>query len=652
MKDSTDISIVIVNYNVEYFLEQCLNSVFNALGEVKGEVFVVDNNSIDQSVNMVRERFPEVKLIANKQNLGFSKANNQAIKQACGRHILLLNPDTVVEEDTFEKVVGFMDQHEDAGGLGVRMIDGKGKFLPESKRGLPTPSVAFFKIFGLSRIFPKSSIFSRYHLGHLSEFETAEIDILSGAFMLMRKSVLDEIGLLDETFFMYGEDIDLSYRIQLSGSKNYYFPETRIIHYKGESTKKSSVNYVFVFYRAMVIFAQKHFSKNHAFLFSFLINIAIYFRAGLAIGARFVKRAFLPVVDYAFILTGLFLLTRYWLQMDIQFPEQLIRYAIPSYALIWLMTNFYASSYDFPQKLSRFLTGTLFGTFVILAFYALLPKSFQFSRLYILVGTGWVIGYYILSRIYLHFTVRKKFRLNERTNSRFLIVGSEKECERVEQVLKQINRKTELVLSVSPEQEKQASQAGTLSQLDQLVLNYKADEIIFCARDIAVQDIIQWMIRLEDDHLDFKIAQPDSSYLIGSNSIHSAGDLYFVDINEISKPFNKRLKRTLDIIVSFLGLLFSPILLFWYQQRWQFVKNMFHCFIGKKTLVGYSVQDRPNENFRLLPRIRQGILFLSEQLHVQDDQTTDKLNFIYARDYNILKDIHVLKRAWKKLDRR
>ncbi|TNE53440.1 MAG: glycosyltransferase [Bacteroidetes bacterium] len=645
-------SIVIVNYNVEYFLEQCLNSVFNALGEVKGEVFVVDNNSIDQSVNMVRERFPEVKLIANKQNLGFSKANNQAIKQACGRHILLLNPDTVVEEDTFEKVVGFMDQHEDAGGLGVRMIDGKGKFLPESKRGLPTPSVAFFKIFGLSRIFPKSSIFSRYHLGHLSEFETAEIDILSGAFMLMRKSVLDEIGLLDETFFMYGEDIDLSYRIQLSGSKNYYFPETRIIHYKGESTKKSSVNYVFVFYRAMVIFAQKHFSKNHAFLFSFLINIAIYFRAGLAIGARFVKRAFLPVVDYAFILTGLFLLTRYWLQMDIQFPEQLIRYAIPSYALIWLMTNFYASSYDFPQKLSRFLTGTLFGTFVILAFYALLPKSFQFSRLYILVGTGWVIGYYILSRIYLHFTVRKKFRLNERTNSRFLIVGSEKECERVEQVLKQINRKTELVLSVSPEQEKQASQAGTLSQLDQLVLNYKADEIIFCARDIAVQDIIQWMIRLEDDHLDFKIAQPDSSYLIGSNSIHSAGDLYFVDINEISKPFNKRLKRTLDIIVSFLGLLFSPILLFWYQQRWQFVKNMFHCFIGKKTLVGYSVQDRPNENFRLLPRIRQGILFLSEQLHVQDDQTTDKLNFIYARDYNILKDIHVLKRAWKKLDRR
>jgi len=258
------LSVIIVNYNVKYFLEQCLHSVRKSVKDVDAEVFVVDNNSVDGSVEMVREKFPEVLLIANKENTGFSKANNQAIERSKGEYTLLLNPDTLVEDDTFKKIVKFMDSHPDAGGLGVKMVDGKGNFLPESKRGLPTPSVAFYKIFGFSRLFPKSKIFGKYHLGYLDKDETNEVEILSGAFMLLRKSVLDKIGLLDETFFMYGEDIDLSYRIIQAGYKNYYYPEARIIHYKGESTKKSSVNYVMVFYRAMIIFAEKHFSQKNA----------------------------------------------------------------------------------------------------------------------------------------------------------------------------------------------------------------------------------------------------------------------------------------------------------------------------------------------------------------------------------------------------
>jgi GT2 family glycosyltransferase len=276
---SVELSVIIVNYNVAYFLEQCLNSCLKAAEHADIEILVIDNNSVDGSEDMMREKFPDIPYIMNKENLGFSKANNQGMKMAKGRYVVLLNPDTVVEELTFRKTIDFMDAQPEAGGLGVRMLDGRGKFLPESKRGLPTPSVAFYKIFGLSAIFPKSKTFGKYHLGYLDEFQTHEVEILSGAFMLMRKSVLDEIGLLDEAFFMYGEDIDLSYRIVLAGYKNYYFPETRIIHYKGESTKKSSVNYVFVFYRAMVIFANKHFSQKNAKLFSVLINLAIYFRA-------------------------------------------------------------------------------------------------------------------------------------------------------------------------------------------------------------------------------------------------------------------------------------------------------------------------------------------------------------------------------------
>jgi GT2 family glycosyltransferase len=249
------LSVVIVNYNVMHFLEQCLNSVRKAVKNIESEVFVVDNNSVDGSVKMVREKFPEVNLIVNPDNRGFSKANNQAIKIAKGEYVLLLNPDTVVEDDTFEKIIKFMDAHEDAGGLGVKMVDGKGKFLPESKRGLPTPAVAFYKIFGLSKLFPKSKIFGQYHLTYLNNDEIHEVDVLSGAFMLIRKPLLDKIGGLDESYFMYGEDIDLSYRITKEGYKNYYFPKTRIIHYKGESTKKSSINYVLVFYQAMIIFA-------------------------------------------------------------------------------------------------------------------------------------------------------------------------------------------------------------------------------------------------------------------------------------------------------------------------------------------------------------------------------------------------------------
>ena len=246
------LSIIIVNYNVRNFLEQCLTSVFKAINGIDAEVFVVDNNSSDDSLEMVSQQFPEVIIIANKDNVGFSKANNQAMAIAKGRYILLLNPDTVVEEDTFSKCIAFSDKHPDLGGLGVKMVDGSGIFLPESKRGLPTPSVSFYKIFGLSAIFPKSKTFAKYHLAYLDKDEINEIEVLSGAFMWMRKSVLDKIGYLDEAFFMYGEDIDLSYRITQAGYKNYYFPEAQIIHYKGESTKKGSINYVFVFYLSLI----------------------------------------------------------------------------------------------------------------------------------------------------------------------------------------------------------------------------------------------------------------------------------------------------------------------------------------------------------------------------------------------------------------
>jgi O-antigen biosynthesis protein len=643
------ISVIIVNYNVEYFLEQCLNSVKKALKNIEGEVFIVDNNSIDGSVEMVKKKFPEFHLIANKDNKGFSKANNQAIVISGGEYTLLLNPDTVVEEDTFEKVIAFMDKTPDAGGLGVRMLDGKGKFLPESKRGLPTPAVAFYKIFGLSRVFPKSKKFSQYHLGNLSEFETNEIDILSGAFMLMRKEALDKVGLLDEAFFMYGEDIDLSYRIQKGGYKNYYFPETRIIHYKGESTKKSSINYVFVFYRAMVIFAENHFSQKNAKLFSFLINCAIYFRASLAIIQRFIKRATLPIIDFVFIIGGLYLMTNYWKNANIEFPLSVINYSIPSYAILWFTCAFFNGAYDPPIRISKFIKGTGIGTLGILIIYGLLPKSFQFSRLFILLGSLWVILYYFLCRVFLHFFLKGKYTLSTSKKKKFAIIGSKQEADRVAQILHQTHDKIERIEIVSPGIEKEKGTIGTINQLDQIAHIHQIDEIIFCAKDNSAQTIIKWMSIISSEKLDFKIAQPDSLYLIGSNSIDTAGDLYVLNINSITSKSNIRNKRALDFILSSLTIITYPLLLLLYKQKGKLFQNILHVWIGRKSFVGYDHNQLDFNNN--LPKIKSGILtpYLSNQnIGIN---SPNKLNLIYARDYNIFKDLNIIYKNWTGLDK-
>ncbi|MDE6720696.1 MAG: glycosyltransferase family 2 protein [Bacteroidaceae bacterium] len=274
------LSVVIVNYNVRYYLEQCLLSVEKALCGLNGEVFVVDNASTDDSMTYLKSRFPWVRYIENRENLGFSKANNQAIVQARGEYVLLLNPDTIVGERSLRECIDFMDGHPQAGMCGVGMLKVDGSFAPESRRGIPTPFVAFCKMSGLSALFPKSRLFGRYYMQYLNKQSINPIEIVSGAFMFIRKEALDKVGLLDETFFMYGEDIDLSYRVLKAGYQNYYIP-TNILHYKGESTKKDSIRYVNAFHKAMVIFFKKHFA-HCSFLYSAFITLAIVVKGVMA----------------------------------------------------------------------------------------------------------------------------------------------------------------------------------------------------------------------------------------------------------------------------------------------------------------------------------------------------------------------------------
>lgn len=280
MNREVQLSVIIVNYNVKYFLEQCLYSVQAAIEGLAVEVIVVDNHSQDNSVEYLKPIFPDVIFIENQSNPGFSKANNQAIRQSKGKYVLLLNPDTVIGEHILCSLCLFMDEHPEAGGLGVKMIDGYGTFLPESKRSFPTPWVSFCKLFGLTKLFPGSRLFSAYSLLYLDPDKQHQVEVLSGAFMFLRRAALDKVGFLDESFFMYGEDIDLSYRIVLGGYKNYYFPE-RILHYKGESTKRGDKKFIKAFYGAMLIFYKKYY-PNSSILLSGIIRFSIFLRGAFS----------------------------------------------------------------------------------------------------------------------------------------------------------------------------------------------------------------------------------------------------------------------------------------------------------------------------------------------------------------------------------
>ncbi len=652
-----ELSVIIVNYNVKHFLEQCLHSVLKASRNIPTEIFVVDNNSVDGSQELVQDKFPKAQFISNQVNVGFSKANNQAIRKATGKYILLLNPDTVVEEDTFSKVINYMNQHPEAGGLGVKMIDGKGNFLPESKRGLPTPWVAFCKMFGLSALFPKSKKFARYHLSYLSEDEVHEVDVLAGAFMLLRKETLDEVGLLDEDFFMYGEDIDLSYRISKGGYKNYYFPETTIIHYKGESTKKGSLNYVKVFYMAMIIFAQKHFSAGRAGAYTFLLHLAIWFRALLSIVRRFTDKIILPLLDALIIYAGFLVLTPLWEYYRYEpgyYPSFFSQVVVPVYIFIWLAAIYSSGGYKKPVSLIQVMRGILWGSITILLVYSLVDEEYRFSRALILLGTAWAGFALTMYRLLFYWMKWKAFGLDIKRTKKIAIAGHPAEAMRVRDILRQTRIQSEFAGFIAIDPGDAGDQyIGSINKLNEIVRINRIDEIIFCAENIRSADIIRAMLELTSLDVDFKIAPPESISIIGSNSIHTAGDLYVVHINSISKPVNRRKKRAFDITATIFILLFSPALIWFVDKKHGLFKNSFQVFTGKITWVGYYGNSSQNTG---LPQIKPGILspadmFLTHNNEPENKTALQKLNVLYARNYSIFTDAEILLKNWRKLDR-
>jgi GT2 family glycosyltransferase len=646
-----DVSVIIVNYNVKALLEQTLLSVYKAVQSLNAEVIVVDNQSADDSCLMVKEKFPSAILIENKENLGFSKANNQGIRIAKGRHILLLNPDTVISEDTLTKTVAFLDNTPKAGALGVRMIDGRGDFLPESKRGLPTPAVAFYKMSGLARLFPKSRTFGAYHLSYLSEDEVHKVDILSGAFMMIRKKVLDEVGLLDESFFMYGEDIDLSYRIVKAGYDNYYFPETTIIHYKGESTKKHSINYVKIFYLAMAKFAKKHFSRQQGWWFTVCINMAIYARASVALMVRLFNALKLFFIDFALIMVGYYGLMRYWEIYNKYvvggfYPDEYMLMHVPAYTLIWLCGIWLSGGYQQPFKLNKTVRGVVIGSMALLAVYALLPEDMRFSRALILLGSVWALLITVFIRLALHFIRYKHLDTSASQISQVLIVGSLEECNRVRNILLNYPLRFRLLGFIKAKEDHTTSNwLGSSENLPQLIEIYKANEIIFCARDISSTEIMQLMGTANFSKVRYKIMPEKGAYIIGSNSKNTTGEFYSVDITPaLSNRQNKNKKRVIDIVISLLFIPLLPAMLLRPSFLKKVLSNWWPCLKGDKTWVGYNTRV----DCRSLPRIRPAVFYVDQPVNsnIKDEQLIYNLNFIYATNYQWQNDINIIVKAF------
>ena len=667
------VSVIIVNYNVKYFLKQCLASVYgserrlNDGSELELDVWVVDNASVDGSCEMVREDFPEVHLIENKENTGFARANNQALAKVGGLKsegggrrsevgkqpsnlqpptsalrppsdlqpptsdlILLLNPDTVVERDTLVKCADFMAAHADCGGLCVKMVDGEGRFLRESKRGFPTPEASFYKISGLIHLFPRSRRIAAYYMGHIGEDETAEVEIMCGAFLMFRREVYEKIGGLDESYFMYGEDIDFSWRIILAGYKNYYFPATHIIHYKGESTRKGSMNYVYTFYNAMSIFVRKYYNGRDARLFNALLQCAIWARAFGAGLARILRRLAVPTLDFAAAYGGFVLLKQLWASLgqgDIHYyPPQYTLLVIPLYILILMACSWLGGGYDRPVRLGRIVRGMGAGLVLLLAFYSLLDEGQRYSRMLLLAGSLWTLLSTLLIRIVLSIAGVKGYALRARGRGRTLIVGGQAETARVRTLCLNLGLPADNLLcdnSLQPQ------------RLQDLIRIERVEEVVFCGADIDLQRIIALMSQLHTTGVEYKIAPAEGDYIIGTGGILSRDDLYLDDLETVGTAGSRRRKRLFDIGSAALLLLAAPLLVWFQRRKGRYLADCLRVLAGRTTWVGHTG--------------RQGIFSPANLAPDASDETHKRLMLRYMRRYRVATDATILLRHWRTL---
>ncbi|MDQ6762920.1 MAG: glycosyltransferase family 2 protein [Bacteroidota bacterium] len=644
------LSVIIVNHNVKYFLEQSICSLLEAFKNIKGEIIVVDNNSNDGSRDFFRNKFPCIHFIWNEENEGFAKANNKALKMASGDYILFLNPDTIVPEDCLEKCISFIKSRDDAIALGIKMIDGSGKFLKESKRAFPSPMTSLYKLSGLARLFPGSRTFAKYHLGYLNKNKNHEVDVLAGAFIMVPKKILNDVGSFDENFFMYGEDVDLSYRIQKAGYKNFYFAESCIIHFKGESTKKGSLNYVRMFYKAMSVFVQKHYGGTKAGLFSFFMQTAIYLRAGLAAIAQFLRWVGMKFIDAAIILMSFWIVKILWstfVKQEVNYSSNMLLIAFPVFTALFLTASYFAGLYDNGYKQSRLNKSTVTAILVILSVYSLLPESLRFSRGILLFGS--ILAFILMSLVRV---LLLKWKIIEGSMERdqineTVIAGTEKEFDQVYALLENAGFHQRILGRIEPGGNDEKWALGNIANLNILIRRYPVKEIIFCKDSaLSYKKIIDAIMKLPH-HVRIKIYTGCTNTLIGSENSHTSGKFLSGDSQYLlSNPVNRRSKTLIAFFLALFFLLTFPVHFMIKKRPFIFFKNVLNILFLKKTWIGYALQEKD------LPLLKEGILTstgLPAYLNTLSQKSLRTTDEHYAKNFNYINDLKLILANYKVL---
>jgi GT2 family glycosyltransferase/lipopolysaccharide/colanic/teichoic acid biosynthesis glycosyltransferase len=572
------LSIIIVSYNVREFLEQALISIDRAVGHLDCEIFVVDNNSMDGSAEYVRRNFPTVRLIANTENVGFARANNQALDLARGRLICLINPDTIVQEDTFTTLIAFFDSHSEAGAVGCKILNPDGTLQLACRRSFPTPWVAFTKIAGLAGLFPHSSLFGRYNLTFLDENMTSEVEAISGSFMLLSREAVEEVGKLDDSFFMYGEDLDYCYRIHSAGWKIYYVPDTRIIHFKGESSKRSPFEQRRLFYEAMRLFVRKHFGKNRAWMPSWALIIAIRMRALAAFITALLRKTFWPLLDFC--LMTLSLATAIYIRFSPRFPWEsfLIVHAI--YSAIWLSALVAQGLYN-SWRLSVARSGiAVFIGLVINSAITFFFKEIGFSRLVVLYAgslnlillPGWRMLLKVAAQFKGRFFAQRLGQLALRRTA--ILVGDR---ESTEALALRLRRRFDTTYEVhgivlpGPDDGITPIQGipvyAGLDHLHELLKREKVQEVIFATDRLPYQEMLAIISASTQERVSFRLVPSSMDVIIGKASVEYIEDVPLMEIHyKLQSAVYRFIKRQFDFILSSLILLLSWPVALW--LRW------------------------------------------------------------------------------------
>ncbi len=650
-----DLSIIIVNYNVKEFLQNLLHSIDKAAQGIKHEVIIVDNASDDGSVEYLRKNFlqqDKIKLIANKKNMGFGRANNQGLKIAKGKFLLLLNPDTLLSEDSLKKMIGFLEESPDAGMAGCKILNPDGTLQLACRRSFPGPWVSFCKVTGLSTLFPNSRLYAKYNLTYLDENETYEVDAISGSFMMLKKQVYDKVGGFDEDFFMYGEDLDLCYRIQKSGYKVYYTHSTQIIHYKGESTKRSSIDDTKIFYNAMHLFVKKHFSSS--FIVEIILQSAIFFRKIVAfLGKK--KLIMLPVL-IDIILFDLCLISAEKIYshnsewQGFPYSSLYIILTIPLLLQIIISSSLGVYKRDYLPVLKT-IAATFIG-FITLSAITFFFKQYAYSRavvlityiLFLFLALGW--------RIILKLFFKVGIEGGNRDNRRTLFVGTSDEAISIAKKLQTTQVEYHNLVGLIGVNKAEIGikkddfeVLGTLDNIFRVIRNNKITEIVFSSNEIAYSKMMSIVADLQNENIEFKLIGRNMDFIVGKTSVSMLDDIPVIEIRyNISKPLFRFVKAAFDYTLALFALfLIYPFL---YLAVWLgkkptpltgFILKIPSVFSGNISFVGPENINNESEIF-LGKKGITGLWYLEGT----DGTKSEKIDIFYARNQSLWLDLEIL----------